>query len=141
MKEEIIPAFSKVCKWLRNNKLSLNTVKTEFIIIGMLPRLSQLDSSPESTPYAIVVDGQEAKRVILVKYLGLVVDDKLVWDQHIDYMWYCHPQAYQALHTNICHIITISGSVTYVFPPLFLAALIIMFLDLFDFVTKKCMGL
>ena len=28
----MIPAFSKVCKWLRNNKLSLNTVKTEFII-------------------------------------------------------------------------------------------------------------
>ena len=63
----------------------------------MLPTLSQLDSSPESTPYAIVVDGQEVKRVILVKYLGLVVDDKLVWDQYIDYMWYCHPQA--------CHFI------------------------------------
>ena len=86
LKEEIIPAFSKVCKWLRNNKLSLNTVKSEFMIIGTLPRLKQLDSSPESTPYAIVVDGQEVERVKLVKYLGLVVNDKLVWDQHIDYI-------------------------------------------------------
>ena len=86
LKEEIIPAFSKVCKWLRNNKLSLNTVKTEFMIIGTLPRLNQLDSSPESTPYAIVVDKQEVKKVKLVKYLGLVVDDKLVCDQHIDYI-------------------------------------------------------
>ena len=86
LKEEIIPAFSKVCKWLRNNKIGLNTVKTEFMIIGTLPRLSQLDSSPESTLYAIVVDGQEVKRVKLVKYLGLVVDDKLVRDQHIDYI-------------------------------------------------------
>ena len=85
-KEEIIPAFSEVCKWLRNNKRSLNTVKTEFMIIGTLPRLNQLDSSPESTPYAIVVDGQEVKRVKLVKYLGLMVDDKLVWDQYIDYI-------------------------------------------------------
>ena len=50
LKEGIILAFSKVCKWLRNNKLSPNTVKTEFMIIGTLPRLSQLDSSPESTP-------------------------------------------------------------------------------------------
>ena len=31
--------------------------------------------------YAIVVDGQHAKRVELVKYLDLKVDDKLVWDQ------------------------------------------------------------
>ena len=80
LKEEMIPASSKVCKWLRSNKLSLNTIKTGFMIIGTLPRLNQLDSSPESTPYAIVVDGQEVKRVKLVKYLDLMVDDKLVWD-------------------------------------------------------------
>ena len=86
LKEEMIPAFSKVCKRLTNNELSLNTVKAEFMIIGTLPRLNQLDSNPESTPYAIVVDGKEVKRVKLVKYLGLMVDDKLVWDQHIDYI-------------------------------------------------------
>ena len=56
------------------------------MIIGALPRLNQLDSSPESTLYAIVVDGWEVKRVKLVKYLGLMVDNKLVWDQHIDYI-------------------------------------------------------
>ena len=50
LKEEIIPALSKICKWLRNNKISLNTVKTEFMIIGTLPRLKQLDFSLESTP-------------------------------------------------------------------------------------------
>ena len=82
----MIPAFSKVCKWLRNNKLSLNTVKTEFMVIGTLQRLNQLDSSPESTSYAIVVDGQEVRRVKIVKYLGMMVDDKLAWDQHVDYI-------------------------------------------------------
>ena len=86
MKEEIIPAFFNVCKWLRNNKLSLNTVKTEFMIIGTLPRLNRLDSSPESTLYTIMVDGQEVKRVKLVKYLGLIVDIKLVLEQHMDYI-------------------------------------------------------
>ena len=34
LKEEIIPAFSKVFKWLRNNKLSLNIVKTEFMYLA-----------------------------------------------------------------------------------------------------------
>ena len=72
-KEEMIPAFSKVCKWLRNKKLSLNTVKTEFVIIGTLLRLSQLDFGSESTPYAVVVDRQEIKRVKLVKYPGMMV--------------------------------------------------------------------
>ena len=87
LQEEMIPAFSKVCKWLRNNKLSLNTVKTEFMVIGTLQRLNQLDSSPESTPYAIVVDdGQEVRRVKIVKYLGMMVNDKLVWDRHVDYI-------------------------------------------------------
>ena len=74
----MIPAFSKVCKWSRNNKLSLNTVETEFMIICTLPRPNQLDSSPESTPYAIVVDGQDLKMVKPVKYLGLMIDDKFV---------------------------------------------------------------
>ena len=50
LQEEMIPAFSKVCKWLRNNKLSHNTVKAEFMVIGSLQRLNQLDSIPESTP-------------------------------------------------------------------------------------------
>ena len=36
LNKEMIPAFSKFCKWLRNNKLSLNTVKTEFMVIGTL---------------------------------------------------------------------------------------------------------
>ena len=86
LQQEMIPAFSKVCKWLRNNKFSLNTVKTEFMVIGTLQRLNQQDSSPGSTPYAIVVDGQEVRRVKIVKYLGMMVDAKLVCDQHVDYI-------------------------------------------------------
>ena len=86
LKEEMIPPFSKVCKWLRNNKLSLNTVTTEFIVIGALQQLNQLNSGPEFTPFAIVVDDQEVRRVKIVKYLGMMADDKLVWDQHVDYI-------------------------------------------------------
>ena len=79
----MIPAFSKICKWLRNNKLSLNTVKTEFMVIGTLQRFNQLDSSPESTPYAIVADdGQEVRRVKIAKYLGMMADDK-----HVDHIF------------------------------------------------------
>ena len=33
-----------------------------------------------------MVDGQEFKKVKFVKYIGLMIHDKLVWDQHIDYI-------------------------------------------------------
>ena len=69
MKEELIPAFSKVCKWLENNKLSLNTVKTGFMIIDTSQRLNQLDKSPDSTPYIIMIDGGEIRRVKSIEHL------------------------------------------------------------------------
>ena len=86
LKEELLPAIAKVCKWLKINKLSLNTVKTEFMLIGTSQRLNQLDQNPESTPYVIVIDQKEVRRVKCVKYLGMTVDDKLTWSQHVDYI-------------------------------------------------------
>ena len=34
VKEEIIPEFEKVILWLKANKLTLNTLKTEFMFFG-----------------------------------------------------------------------------------------------------------
>ena len=39
IKDNLIPAFLKICDWLRSNKLSLNTVKTEFMVIGSQNKL------------------------------------------------------------------------------------------------------
>ena len=86
LKEELLPAFAKVCKWLKISKLSVNTVKTEFILIGTSQRLNLLDQNPESTPYAIVIDQKEVRQVKHVKYLGMIVDDKITWSQHVDYI-------------------------------------------------------
>ena len=44
IKDELIPAFHKVYNWLTCNKLSLNTVKTEFLIIGTANGLEKLDN-------------------------------------------------------------------------------------------------
>ena len=48
--DELIPAFGKICEWLKSNKLALNSLKTEFTIIGTSDRLNNLDSLPECTP-------------------------------------------------------------------------------------------
>ena len=50
IKDNLIPAFAKVCDWLRHNNLSLNAIKTKFMIIGSHHRVGRLDSAPESTP-------------------------------------------------------------------------------------------
>ena len=53
------------------------------MIIGSYQRL---DNTPESTPYIIQVSDMMIKRVTKVKYLGLVVDENLSWDEHVEYI-------------------------------------------------------
>ena len=86
LQEEVIPAFAKVCEWLKNNKLSLNTVKTEFMILGTSQKLHKLDSGPHETPFKLLIHEHEIRRVRLVKYLGLMVDDCLTWEAHVKYI-------------------------------------------------------
>ena len=87
IKEHLVPAFSKICRWLNINKLSLNTVKTEFMIIGTPNSISRLDRDPSGTPYMIVgASDCRIRRVKLVKSLGLIVDDTLTWSDHINYI-------------------------------------------------------
>ena len=42
IKDELIPALHKIYNWFTFNKLSLNTVKTEFMIIGTANGLESL---------------------------------------------------------------------------------------------------
>ena len=81
--DELIPAFGKICEWLKSNKLALNSLKTEFMIIGRSHGLNNLDSLPESTPYLISIESSYIRRVKQVKYLELIVDDKLKWEEHM----------------------------------------------------------
>ena len=87
IKDELIPALRKVYNWLRCNKLSLNTVKTEFMIIGTANGLEKLDKCPASTPY-LISSGPDChiRQVRCVKYLGIIVDDTLTWEEHIEYI-------------------------------------------------------
>ena len=63
LKEQLIPAFSKVFEWLKCNKLSLNALKIEFMIMGTSQKLSSLDSDPTMTPFKLILNNYEIKRV------------------------------------------------------------------------------
>ena len=51
IKEELLPALRKVCNWLRCYKLSLNTVKAEFMPTGTSQKIEKFDHDPAATPY------------------------------------------------------------------------------------------
>ena len=49
--------------------------------------MGRLESTPESTPYVVQVGDMMIRRVTKVKYLGLVVDENLSWDEHVEYIY------------------------------------------------------
>ena len=60
--------------WFKANKLSLNVTKTNFILFTK--RRQQYN-------IRIILDGQEISRKTFVKFLGIVVDHHLNWEEHI----------------------------------------------------------
>ena len=71
--------IQKLDVWLRANKLSANSTKTEFMIIASDYRLKQLVKEP-----MIELGSCTLKRVSKAKLLGMIVHDKLYWDVHIN---------------------------------------------------------
>ena len=64
-------------QWLRQNKLSLNTDKTEYMAIGYKRQTNRIPRSVE-----VNINGAPIKRVQEVKYLGTTVDENLTWNGH-----------------------------------------------------------
>ena len=66
-------------KWLISNKLTLNTAKTEFMLIGSRQKLSTLSSPPE-----LSIDNVPVEKVTSVKSLAIFIDENLPWQTRID---------------------------------------------------------
>ena len=79
LKIAINPELSNLNCWLRANKLSLNVGKIELMIIGSRQRLNtQCDEDD------IRIDDEMIGRVDHTKSLGLTIDDRLSWSNHVD---------------------------------------------------------
>ena len=70
--------IKKIHAWLTANKLTLNTTKTEFMIIGSKHNLTKVQSDP-----TITIGNNNIKRVYQTKSLGVIIDDKLNWEENI----------------------------------------------------------
>ena len=71
--------LSSIHKWLLSNKLTLNTTKTEFMLIGSRQKLSTLSESLE-----LSIDNFPIKQVSTTKSLGILIDDNMALHNHID---------------------------------------------------------
>lgn len=70
--------LANISEWLKANKLSLNTTKTEFMFIGSDSSLKKVRDVP-----LIFLNGKQIKRVRKTESLGIIIDEKLSWDEHI----------------------------------------------------------
>ena len=80
IEENVIPSMINICDWLKANKLSLDTTKTELMLIGSTHNNKKFDN------LLVIRVGNELRCTHATKYLGLIVDDTLKWDLHIDYI-------------------------------------------------------
>ena len=67
------------CSWLHANKLSLNTLKCKYMMIGSKFSLSHINYIPN-----INILGCNIERVDQIEQLGVTTDDQLKWDKHVD---------------------------------------------------------
>ena len=67
-------ALKYLCSWLKSNKLSLNTNKTFYMIFHR----SRIKCDTDST-LDIIMDNSILRKTSYLKYLGVIVDQKLNW--------------------------------------------------------------
>ena len=66
--------MQKIIKWMRINKLSINYSKSEFMIIT---------KKQFKHKFEVVIEDNKIKQKSFVKYLGILIDDKLNWKHQV----------------------------------------------------------
>ena len=71
--------LENLVEWFRANKLSLNVGKTHLIVFKQSHMTIPIDLN-------IKIDNQTIERKNAVKFLGIYIDSKLEWHDHIKYI-------------------------------------------------------
>ena len=75
---ELQNRLDKICVWCRQNKLTINEVKTKYMIV------SNVKVDPIST---ISIGGKKLGRVTQYEYLDMIIHEKLLMDVQIESMY------------------------------------------------------
>ena len=67
---------SAIKSWLRLNSLFINVTR-ETMLFGTLQRLAKVDQ------FSVSVNGSAIRRATEFKYLGVIFDEHLTWNEHV----------------------------------------------------------
>ena len=73
--------LEKLNSWPILNHLTLSISKSKFMIIGSSQRLNKIDS------ISFKVDNMDLDEVSSFKYLGIAINNRLTWQDHVDQMF------------------------------------------------------
>ena len=68
--------LERISRLFQSLRLKLNSTKTKMMIIGVA----------NADAYTLTIEGQQIERVEMIKYLGVVIDDRLSFKEHCDYV-------------------------------------------------------
>ncbi len=75
--DTITSEFTRIKSWFNTNKLSLNLSKTKFIIFG---------NRKINNKATVQIKGVNIERVHEIKFLGVIINDKICWKSHIKHI-------------------------------------------------------
>ena len=81
--DNVVEDMKIVYEWLRINKLRLNVSKSSFIVFDKCPNLDRLSIPLDLKDCSYSLHIEETKSQ---KYLGLMIDNQLNFQDHIDYV-------------------------------------------------------
>jgi len=70
--------MTKITAWAKNNKINFNEEKSKFMIISRRKR-------KENKEINIYINNKSLQQVTKMKYLGLIIDNKFKFSEHISY--------------------------------------------------------
>ena len=74
----LIEELKNISLWLKVNKLSLNVNKTHFIVFTKRKKCNE--------PIKLFIDNQTIDEVRIITFLGVIIDKKITWKDHINYV-------------------------------------------------------
>ena len=79
VQEQFQQDVDRVQGWMQSNRLQLNVAKSALMLIDSHQKLKDHNVS-------ILIGGRPLPRVISTKYLGVIIDQHLTWQCHIEYI-------------------------------------------------------
>ena len=75
--------LSLLKQWMLGNKLSSNILKTQALVVGSQPKIKKIIDKTVDHPQFFIGDSQ-VENVERTKYLGVIIDRSLSWEEHIN---------------------------------------------------------